>query len=185
MSNTSAVKLTYESLPDEVKKIANDSLGPGVLKSLISYAKTYHLMIKISDGAFIGFALYYFENTRLKNGKNYITGKIEAICVSPAYRREGFGTLLTYSTLRKMSAYGADRVEILLKTPRVFDKDGQPGTPLIGNSKLLEQLGFRQIKVFENYYIDISNKYKYDCILCNSQPDSCKGVLYAINDKVE
>lgn len=184
MSNT-AVKLTYESLPDEVKKIANDSLGPGVLKSLISYNKTYHLMIKISDGAFIGFSLYYFENTRLKNGKNYTTGKIEAICVSPAYRREGFGTLLTYSTLRKMAAYGADRVEIMLKKPNVFDKDIRPGTPLIGSSDLLEQLGFRRVKIFENYYTDISNRYKYECILCNSQPDACKGVLYAINDRVE
>lgn len=184
MSNTS-VKLTYESLPDEVKKIANDSLGPGVLKSLISYNKTYHLMIKISDGAFIGFSLYYFDTMRLKNGKNYITGKIEAICVSPAYRREGFGTLLTYSTLRKMAAYGADRVEIMLKIPKIFDKDIRPGTPLIGSPELLEQLGFREIKIFEDYYKDASIKHNYQCILCNSQPDECNGVLYAINDKSE
>lgn len=179
------IKLTYESLPDEVKKIAADSLGPGVLKALISYSKTYHLMIKISDGAFIGFSLYSFDDRKFKDGRVYTTGTIDAVCVSPAYRREGFGTLLTYSTLRKMSAYGADRVEITLKTPQVFDKDGQPGVPLIGNSQLLEQLGFRQVKVFENHYTDISLKEGYQCILCNTQPDSCKGILYAINDKVE
>lgn len=182
MTNT---KLTYESLPSEIKRIGNESLGPGVLKSLFAYGNTYHLLIKISDGAFIGFSLYYFSTVRLNPSQSYTVGHIAAVCVAPAYRREGFGTLLTYSTLRKMSAYGADRVEIMLKSPRVFDIDGQPGVPLIGSPELLEQLGFRQIKVFEDYYTDISVRYDYDCILCNNKPDSCKGVLYAINDTVE
>lgn len=175
-------KLTYASLPVEIKKIANESLGLGVLKSLFSYSHTYHLMIKISDGAFIGFALYHFQNTRMKNGDKYVTGVIDAICVSTPYRNEGFGTLLTFGTLRKMSAYGADRVELMLKTPGVDDKDGYPGVPLIGNEELLFCLGFRKVQVFDKHYEKKSLQYGYDCLFCGNRPDSCKGMLYAIND---
>lgn len=176
-------KLTYASLPLEVKKIANESLGLGVLKSLFNYSHTYHLMIKISDGAFIGFALYHFQTTRLKGGKSYVTGVIDAVCVSTPYRREGFGTLLTFGVLRKMSAHGADRVELMLKTPGVDDRDGEPGVPLLGSEELLFCLGFRKVKVYDRHYEEKSKKYNYDCLFCGNRPDTCKAVLYAINDK--
>lgn len=180
-------KLSYASLPTEIKKIANESLGIGVLKSLFSYSHTYHLMIKISDGAFIGFALYHFQNTKMNNGKNYVTGVIDCVCVAAPYRKAGFGTLLTFGTLRKMSAYGADRVEILLKTPGLSDsdKDGDPGLPLIGSEELLFCLGFKKVKVYDNYFEQKSKKYGYDCKFCGDRPDTCKGVLYSINSSDE
>lgn len=176
-------KLTYASLPVEIKKIANDSLGLGVLKSMFSYSYTYHLMIKISDGIFIGFALYHFQNTRLANGETYVTGVIDCVCVAAPYRKEGFGTLLTFGVLRKMSAYGVNRVEMMLKTPGIDDRDSEPGIPLIGNEDLLFCLGFRKIKVFEKHYEHKSKQYGYDCRFCGNRPDTCKAVLYAINDK--
>lgn len=175
--------LTYASLPVEIKKIANESLGLGVLKSLFSYSHTYHLMIKISDGVFIGFALYHFQKTRLKNGGTYVTGVIDCVCVATPYRREGFGTLLTFGALRKMSAYGADRVELMLKTPGINDLDGEPGVPLIGNEDLLYCLGFRKIRVYENYFEPKSKQYGYDCSFCGNRPDTCRAILYAINDR--
>lgn len=174
-------KLTYASLPMEIKRIANESLGLGVLKSMFSYSHTYHLMIKISDGVFIGFALYHFQNTKLKNGKTYVTGVIDCVCVATPYRKEGFGTLLTFGTLRKMSAYGADRVELMLKTPSVDDRDGTPGVPLIGSEDLLFCLGFRKIRAYDDLYNQRSRKYGYDCRFCGNRPDTCKAVLYAIN----
>lgn len=180
-------KLSYASLPTEIKKIANESLGIGVLKSLFSYSHTYHLMIKISDGAFIGFSLYHFQNTKMSDGKNYVTGVIDCVCVAAPYRKAGFGTLLTFGTLRKMSAYGADRVEILLKTPGFSDsdKDGEPGLPLIGSENLLFCLGFKKVKVYDNYFEQKSKKYGYDCKFCGDRPDACKGVLYSINSSNE
>lgn len=178
-----ASKLTYSSLPTEIKKIANESLGLGVLKSLFSYSNTYHLMIKISDGIFIGFALYHFKSTRMSNGEKYVTGIIDAVCVSPHYRKEGFGTLLTFGVLRKMSAYGADRVEIVLKSPRLVDREGEPGVPYSGSHDLLSDLGFEQVEIFDNYYEKISRRYGYDCIFCGNKPDTCKGVLYAIHEE--
>ena len=108
---------------------------------------------------------------------------IDCICVDTPYRKEGFGTLLTFGTLRKMSAYGADRVELVLKTPGLDDKDGEPGVPLVGSEKLLSYLGFRKIKVYEDHYHNDSLKYRYDCKFCGNYPDTCKGVLYAINDE--
>lgn len=178
-----SARLTYTSLPTEIKKIANESLGLGVLKSIFSYSHTYHLMIKISDGAFIGFSLYHFQKTRLKGGKTYITGVIDCICVATPYRKEGFGTLLTFGTLRKMSAYGADRVEMMLKTPNAEDLDSEPGVPFAGSEELLFCLGFRKIQVYQNYYYNNSRKYGYDCDFCGNRPDTCKAILYAINDK--
>jgi ribosomal protein S18 acetylase RimI-like enzyme len=178
-------KLTYASLPLEIKKIANDSLGLGVLKSMFSYSNAYHLMIKISDGVFIGFALYHFKNTPMADGKPYVTGVIDCVCVAAPYRKEGFGTVLTFGTLRKMSAYGADRVELMLKSPGVDDRDGEPGVPLIGSEELLYALGFRRVEVFDHYYEPNSVKYGYDCLFCGNKPDTCKGILYAINDRDE
>lgn len=175
-------KLTYASLPIEIKKIANNSLGLGVLKSLFSYAHTYHLILKIHKGEFIGFALYHFRESATPDGGKFVTGVIDAICVDLPYRKEGFGTLLTLGALRKMSAYGVDRVEMILKTPRLDDIDGEPGVPIIGNENFLKSLGFRKVKAYEEYYGKKSLKYGYDCILCGNRPDRCVGVLYAIDN---
>lgn len=175
--------LTYASLPKEIKQIGNNSLGPGFLKTLFNYNHTYHLIIKISDGIFIGFALYHFTTKRLKSGGTYVTGTIDCVCVDTQYRREGFGTLLTFGALRKMSAYGADRVEMILKTPTIDDRDGEIGVPLVGNEDLLYSLGFRKIRSYNNHYNKTSKKYNYDCIFCGNHPDTCRAILYAINDE--
>lgn len=176
-------KLTYASIPNEIKQIANSSLGLGVLKSMFSHAHTYHLMIKVSDGIIIGFALYHFQSMKTKDGESYTTGIIDCVCVDGPYRKEGFGTLLTFGVLRKMAAYGADRVEIVLKTPGLDNRDGEPGIPLIGSEKLLMCLGFRKVKVYDEPYKQKSIKFGYDCRFCSDHPDTCKGVLYTINSR--
>jgi len=175
-------KLTYAVLPIEIKKIANDSLGLGVLKSLFSYNHTYNLMIKISDGVFIGFALYHYQTTKV-GGENLITGVIDCVCVAVPYRKEGFGTLLTFGVLRKMSAYGADRVELMMKVPPFEDRDAEPGIPIIGSGELLNALGFKPIKKYHDYWASKSEKYGYDCLFCGNKPDSCEGILYAITER--
>lgn len=176
-------RLSYASIPKDIKQIANESLGLGVMKSLFSYSHTYHLMIKISDGVFIGFALYHFQTTKMPDGEAYVTGVIDCVCVAAAYRKEGFGTLLTFGTLRKMAAYGADRVEMLLKTPGLDDRDGEPGIPLVGSEQLLVAMGFKKIKAYPDYYSNKSIKYAYDCKFCGNRPDTCIALLYSINDR--
>lgn len=174
-------KLTYATLPVEIKRIANESLGLGFLKSLFSYSNTYHLMIKISDGAFIGFSLYHFESQSTTENESPVTGVIDCVCVAAPYRKEGFGTLLTFGTMRKMSAYGANRVELTLKTPSMDNRDGEPGVPLIGSEELLTHLGFRFVKVEHDAYLSKSKKFGYDCAFCGNRPDTCLGVHYAID----
>lgn len=177
----SSARLTYSSLPKEVKDIANNSLGTGVLRSMFDYSATYHLMMKVSDGAFIGFVLYHFERRKI-GSKSYVTGVIDTVCVDRAYRKEGFGTLLTYGSLRKMSASGnVDRVEIMLKSPGHYDADTMPNVPVLGSEELLTAMGFRKIETIENYYYRQSQKYGYDCIVCHERPCTCKGLLFAIN----
>lgn len=175
-------KLTYAVLPAEIKRIANDSLGLGVLKSLFAYGNTYNLMIKISDGVFIGFALYHYEETIVGN-ETLTTGVIDCICVATPYRREGFGTLLTFGVLRKMSAYGADRVELMMKSPNASDRDSEPGVPILGSPELLTALGFEPIKKYHSYWATRSEKYGYDCLFCGNRPDSCDGILFAITER--
>lgn len=178
MAQTSS-RLTYSSLPPQIKEIANNSLGTGVLKSLFDYSKTYNLMIKMSDGAFIGFSLYHFEKRKMGR-KEYVVGHIDAICVDLAYRKEGFGTLLTFSTLRKMSG-SVDRVEITLKAPDVYDAETMPNIPVLGSPDLLMAMGFRMIETVPDKYYNASRKYGYECILCKEKPCTCKGILFAIN----
>lgn len=173
-------RLTYSSLPSEIKSIANESLGHGVLKSLFDYSKTYHLMIKISDGEFLGFVLYHFEKRKI-GGKNYITGIIDALCVKKEHRMNGFGTLLTFGVLRKMSSQSVDRVEITLKTPEFYDRETMPNVPILGSPELLKAIGFREVDIIPDYYYRQSQKYGYDCIICNERPCTCKGILFAIN----
>lgn len=174
-------RLSYSSLPQEIKHIANNSLGAGVLKSLFDQSKTYHLMIKISDGAFIGFVLYHFERRKMGR-RTYTTGVIDTVCVDLEYRKEGFGTLLTFGVLRKMSAQGSvDRVEITLKAPSTYDAETMPRVPILGSPDLLKALGFRMVDVIPDFAYHRSKKYGYECIVCEDKPCTCKGILFAIN----
>lgn len=174
-------KLTYSSLPIEIKRIANGALGLGFLRSLFSYSSTYHLMIKISDGAFIGFGLYHFEETIRSDGTKTVKGIIDCVVVDTPYRRSGFGSVITFGILRKMSAYNADRVEIVMKSPSAIDIDGQPGVPAIGSTQLLELLNFKHVKTIHDYYKKSSVQFGYDCTFCGNRPDTCKGLLFAID----
>jgi ribosomal protein S18 acetylase RimI-like enzyme len=174
-------KLTYASLPIEIKKIANGALGLGFLRSLFSYSSTYHLMIKISDGAFIGFGLYHFEETVRTDGSKFVKGVIDCVVVDTPYRKSGFGTTITFGILRKMSAYGANRVEIVMKAPSHIDIDGQPGVPSVGSTQLLEALSFRHVRTIHDFYKKSSIQFGYDCTFCGNRPDTCKGLLYAID----
>ena len=176
-------KLTYNSLPPEIKAIANESLGAGVLKSMFgSYAHTYHMVIKISNGEFVGFGLYHFKNVRIPGKGTKTVGVIDCVCVSTPYRKDGFGTLITFSVLRNIASYGASRVELILKTPRVEDRDGEPGIPLIGNQQVLQTLGFRRVKIQDGYFAENSKRWGYECRFCGNWPDTCKGITYVIDD---
>lgn len=172
-------KLTYASVPSEVKKIANESLGFGFFRAIFDTNETFHLMLKVSEGEFVGFALYHFRN-ETKNGESFVVGVIDCICVSTKFRGQGFGTLLTFGVLRKMSVYGADRIEMFLKTPQWDDRDGEPGIPFMGSEKLLLHMGFKKSKIFKKYYYTSSRKFGYDCSFCGNKPDTCTAVLYTI-----
>ena len=173
--------LRYASLPREVKQIGTDCLGQGVLKSLLSHSRTYHLMLKMSEGDFVGFSLYHYETVRNQAGERIKNGVIDTVCVKPSHRNQGFGTLLTFGTMRKMSANRAKRIELFLKTP--FFKRGEDQLPVVGNEELLSSLGFNRGEVYDNYYGKTSLKYRYECIFCKELPDLCKIVLYEIEDE--
>lgn len=177
--------LTYGRLPTEIKNIANQALGLNVLQSLFNYGNKYHLIIKINHGKIIGFSLYHYEKTQLPNNSTYTTGIIDCICIATPHRKEGYGTLLTFTTLKKISAHNADRAEIMLKTPRAIDRDGDPGVPILGSEKLLNCIGFRRISIHPEYYKEKSILYNSECSFCNNHPCQCNGVLYAINNKDE
>ena len=173
------MKLTYRDIPSEVKQIANASLGVGVLRTLLLGKHTYQLILKVVDGILVGFSLYHIE-TRGTGSKKTEVGVFDCVCVSPAYRKEGFGTLLTLTTLRKMSAFGVDRIELKLKSPLTEATADTPGVPILGNGSVLEDLGFTRGRVKENAYRSSSRLYSYSCALCGQSPDSCASILYVV-----
>lgn len=178
-----STQLTYATMPKDLKRIANDALGLGVLKSVFVSGVEYNLIFKVSDGVVVGFGLYHFDERTLGEEK-YTVGVIDIVCVDTPYRTNGFGSSLTFGILCKMSAHNVDRVELVLKTPRRdVAIDTTPGVPTGGSTEMLESLGFRRVQRFEGHYAKRSAMFGTDCILCNSEPDSCDGILYAISDR--
>lgn len=170
--------LTYASMPQETKRIANSNLGRGVLRSVFSGTHEYHLMMKLEDGLVIGFAIYHFEEYRL-GSKNRILGVLDCVIVDEHHRRLGHGSEMTFAVFKKMAAHGVDRVEAIVKEPGFLDRDGEPGVPLADPRSIYDLLGFKQVKTFHDYYKTPSEKYEYECKFCGNTPDSCKAVLYA------
>lgn len=170
--------LTYASMPQETKRIANANLGRGVLRSIFTGNHEYHLMLKLEDGEIIGFAVYHFEE-RNSGGRDRVLGVLDCVLVDEHHRRMGHGSGMTFAVFKKMSAYGVDRVETLIKQPGYLDRDGEPGVPLAGPTSLLNLLGFKEVKTFHGYYRAQSERLSYDCKFCGNLPDTCKAVLYA------
>lgn len=170
--------LTYASMPQETKRIANSNLGRGVLRSVFRGTHEYHLMLKVEDGSVIGFAVYHFEEYRV-TGQDKVLGVLDCVVVDEHNRRLGHGSEMTFAIFKKMAAYGVDRVETMLKEPGFLDRDGEPGVPMASPGSILELLGFKQVKTFHDYYKSDSEKYGYECKFCGNLPDSCKAVLYA------
>lgn len=173
-------KLTYATLPLEVKTLAAKNLGIGVLEALLSQDHEYFLIMQVSHGIFIGFAIYHF--TEKDNDGNWTNGIIDIVCIDFLYRGEGHGTALTFAVLKKMAANKIRRIEILLKMLSVQDRDSEIGISYAGSDKMLKNLGFKQVHTFHNYFEDLSETLNYECAFCGSIPDLCIAVLYAINE---
>lgn len=154
--------LTFEDLPNEVKQIADECLGTGVLRSKFVHQYIYQLVLKVSDGELVGFALYHLEDTK---------GVIDCVCVLPEHQGLGFGKALMFTVLRKLAK--ATSVELMLKVPKELATIG------VGSSEALQKWGFKPIKTFDNYYANKSTMHKYLCAFCNEFPDTCTGILFS------
>lgn len=170
--------LTYASMPQDTKRIANANLGRGVLRSVFAGTHDYHLMLKLEDGEVIGFAVYHFEEYRA-GSREGIMGVLDCVLVDEHHRRMGHGSEMTLAVFKKMSAYGIDRAQVMVKQPGYRDRDGEPGVPLASPRSMLGELGFKEVKTFHGYYASQSERYRYECKFCGNLPDSCRAVLYA------
>lgn len=170
--------LSYASMPLEARKLANKCLGRGVLKSFFKGAQEYHLLLKIEAGELVGFGLYHFEETTMA-GETRLLGIVDIVLVDVASRRQGYGSEITFSMLRKMSNFGVERVEVLVKEPTALDRDSEPGVPLAAPEAVLGLLGFRRVSALDSYYAADSLRHRYECGFCGNVPDSCRAVLYA------
>lgn len=177
MPNPSA--LSYSGLPPELKKLAKSSLGSGVLRSLFRYRYTYHIMVKAIEDELASMVLYHYE-TEKKDGKLAIVGVVDCVCVDPRYRGQGFGTLITFATLRKMSASGATEVEALVKLPAEDNGPKNRKPYSVKLDEFMRSLGFEFLSYSDNYYMKSSMKYRYSCSICESLPDECRAAHYVI-----
>lgn len=177
MPNPSA--LSYSSLPPELKKLAKNSLGSGVLRSLFRYRYVYHIMVKAIENEIVSMVLYHYESEK-KDGEKIVVGVVDCICVDPQYRGQGFGTLITFATLRKMSSSGATEVEALMKLKSKDDGPKNRKPYSVRLDEFMRSLGFEFLSYNDNYYMKSSMKYRYSCAICESLPDECRAAHYVI-----
>lgn len=189
MINRRATKeLTFDRVPTDVKRIADESLGKGALRSMwMSIVEstpggkpTFYMILRLVEGQPVGFALFHYASLSTQKFK-YTIGVIDAVCVSAPYRSSGYGAMLTFNVLRRMSVHGINRVELALKAGSK-DNDELPGEPILGSERFLFDLGFRRIAYIDNYWREDSIEYPYDCPICHSKPDKCMGIVMAVNE---
>ena len=181
-------ELTFDQVPADGKRIADESMGKGALKSLwTSIVEStpggrpkFYLILRVVDGEPVGFALFHYASISTKRF-TYTIGVIDTVCVSAPYRSYGYGAMLTFNVLRRMSIHGINRVELVLKAGSK-DGDDLPGEPILGSERFLFDLGFRRIDYIDDYWREDSLECAYDCPICHSRPDRCVGVLMAINE---
>ena len=120
--NSKKTRLTYDLIPDDVKAIADESIGPGALQAIWRTHSSangecpFNLMWKIVDGVSVGFALYHYES--ITNGAfSYRVGIIDMLCVSPTYRKMSYGAVITFHVLKAMSTVGVNRIEMIMREP--------------------------------------------------------------------
>ena len=177
-------RLTYDLIPDDVKSIADQSVGKGALKAMWRAhgdQAPYNLMWKIVDGRSVGFAIYHYES--VSNGAFiYRVGIIDMLCVLPECRNRSYGALITFHVLKTMSHAGVNRVELIIREPAIGQYDPYPSMPTIGSERFLYDMGFRKTAYFPNFWARQSERYRYTCLVCDHIPDECTGVLMALNE---
>lgn len=181
-------ELTYDKVPVDVKRIADESMGKGALKSLWNSIventpgrnPKFYLILRVVDGEPVGFALFHYAIVSTRRF-DYTIGVIDAVCVSTPYRGSGYGSMLTFNVLRRMSLHGVNRVELMLKAKK-SDGDELPTLTTVGSERFLFDLGLKKIAYIEDYWREDSLTWGYDCVVCHERPDSCTGVLMAVNE---
>lgn len=164
--------LSYRDIPPEIKKIARDTIGSGVLRATLGYPYTYNLVMRIIEGELVGFALYHVESEGRKN-----VGVIDHVCVDPEFQGQGHGTLLLYSAVRKLSLESVVELEMPV---RVKEKTRYKSVLPAKVMKLLEGMGFVLRSCDRDYYVGVSKKYGYQCSTCQQKPDSCSRALFVL-----
>ena len=181
-------ELTFDRVPRDVKRIADESMGRGALKSIWASVvesttdsrPKFYLILRVVDGVPVGFALFHYAVISTRQF-DYTIGVIDAVCVSSPYRGSGYGSMLTFNVLRRMSLHGVNRIEIVLKSAGM-DDDGLPAEPILGSERFLYDLGFKKIAYIPEYWREDSISSSYDCLICHRRPDACTGVLFAVNE---
>jgi GNAT superfamily N-acetyltransferase len=182
-------ELTFDRVPRDVKRIADESIGRGALRSIWSSVvdetedghPKFYLILRVVDGIPVGFALFHYAIISTRQF-DYTIGIIDAVCVSSPYRGSGYGSMLTFNVLRRMSLHGVNRIELVLKASGVDNDDCLPSEPILGSERFLYDLGFKKIAYVSEYWREDSINSSYDCPICHTRPDKCTGVLFAVNE---
>jgi GNAT superfamily N-acetyltransferase len=181
--------LTFDNVPYDVKKIADATIGENALESIWRSVESsspdgdvvFYLILRVVAGVPVGFALFHYEV--MPSGKfTYTIGIVDAVCVDARYRGNGYGSMLTFNVLKRMSMHGVNRVELVMKINPDMDEDTIPTVPLLGSERFLYDLGFKKIAYLKNHWEIDSMEYNYDCPLCHHIPDTCTGVLMTISE---
>lgn len=98
-----------------------DTKSPGKEAYQAQYRGKLQIKVLRKDGKLAGFTTYY--------KKNFYEGQIQFVAVSPAFRRKGYGQMLTVCAVKGLFAMGCKKASLLTrlnneKARRIYERLG-------------------------------------------------------------
>ena len=94
---------------------------------------------------------------------------VKTIAIHPNYQRKGFGTQLLKQVVQQINSQPTISS---VYYPSWIESESD------GFSKTVKNEGFKEIKLYQNFWLNDSLKHNYTCIRCGNPPCKCSMQLY-------
>lgn len=165
---------------DSITSISNACFGLNyittkLLSNMLSEPGIYNKIVL--ENKLIGFCLAQILNTETKDLEFEIPdlqqeekiAVIKTIAIHPNYQRKGFGTQLLKQVVHQINGV-AEVYSIYYPSWIESESDGF--------SKSVKNEGFKEFKLYQNFWLNDSLKHNYTCIRCGNPPCKCSMKLY-------
>ena len=149
-----------------INKLNKNDLNRGV------YSKA------VTNNKLIGFCLAYIEDYKKAKHNFYVEDSdndkyaiIKTLAITPNFQRKGYGIKLLQHVIHELNQQR--KINTIYFPSWVESKSS-------GFTKLLMQIGFKEIEVYKKYWYSDSLKQNYTCIKCGNPPCKCSMQLFKL-----